>query len=63
MQDESEQYAMLTKTFVESFVFTNTPYQSTVSFRIYNLSITMLLERFCSIIGIGMMGTVKKIQG
>ena len=32
MEDESEQYAMLTKTFVESFIFTNTPYQSTVSF-------------------------------
>src|SRR5215216_6354448 len=63
MEDESEQYAMLTKTFVESFVFTNTPYQSIVSFIIYNLPFTMPLERFCSIIGIGVTGTVKKIQG
>ena len=54
---------MLTKTFVESFSFTNTPYQSTVSFKIYDLPFTMPLERFCSIVGVRMTGTVKKIQG
>ena len=63
MQDESAQYAMLTKTFLESFSFTNTSYHSTVSFKIYDMPFTLPLERFYSIVGVRMTGTVNKIQG
>jgi hypothetical protein len=63
MNDESDQYAILTKTFVESFTFTNSAFTSSIAFRIYNMPITMTLERFCSILGIAMFGTAKKIQG
>jgi hypothetical protein len=62
MADESNQYAMLTKIFVESFKFTNTQYNPTVAFKIYDKSISMPLERFCFILGIPMFGTAKRIQ-
>jgi hypothetical protein len=63
MLDESDQYAMLTKTFVESFTFTNSAFKPSIAFKIYNMSVIMTLERFYSILGIAMFGTAKKIQG
>jgi hypothetical protein len=63
MNDESDQYAMLTKTFVESFTFSNSIFKPSIAFRIYNMPLTMTLERFCSTLGIAMFGTTKKIQG
>jgi hypothetical protein len=60
--DERDQYALLTKIFVESFKFINSHYNSSVAFKIYDKSITMSLGRFCSILGIPMFGTAKKIQ-
>jgi hypothetical protein len=62
MLDESNQYAMLTKIFVESFKFTNSAFKPSIAFKIYDKSITMSLERFCCILGITMFGTAKKIQ-
>jgi hypothetical protein len=62
MADESDQYAILTKIFVESFKFTNTQYNPSVAFKIYGNSISMPLERFCSILGIPMFGTARRIQ-
>jgi hypothetical protein len=62
MLDESDQYAMLTKIFVESFKFSNFAFKPSIAFKIYDKSITMSLERFCSILGIAMFGTAKKIQ-
>jgi hypothetical protein len=62
MLDESNQYAMLTKIFVKSFKFTNFAFKPSIAFKIYDKSITMSLERFCSILGITMFGTTKKIQ-
>jgi hypothetical protein len=62
MLDESDQYATLTKIFVESFKFTNSAFKSSIAFKIYDKSITMTLERFCSILGIAMFGTAEKIQ-
>jgi hypothetical protein len=62
MLDESDQYALLTKTFVESFTFTNSAFRPSIAFKIYNMSVTMTLERFCSILGIAMFGIAKKIQ-
>jgi hypothetical protein len=62
MLDESNQYAMLTKIFVESFKFTNSPFKPSIAFTIYGKSITMSLEKFCCILGIPMFGTVKGIQ-
>jgi hypothetical protein len=61
MADESNQYAMLTKIFVESFKFTNSHFKPSITFKIYDKSITMSLERFCTILGIPMFGTAKKI--
>src|SRR3954464_2935231 len=61
MQDESVHYAMLTKTFVESFSFSNSPFKPDVSFKIYNRPISMTLKKFYEIFGIGTTGTVKKI--
>ena len=61
MNDESNQYAMLTKIFVESFKFSFGSYSSSVSFNIYNDSISITLEQFCHILGIPMNGTTKKI--
>jgi hypothetical protein len=37
MNDESDQYAMLTKTFVESFTFSNSAFRPSIAFRIYNI--------------------------
>ena len=61
MHDESDQYAMLTKIFVESFTFHNTRYNPSVAFKIYDWPFTMPLPRFCEILGIAMFGTTKKI--
>ena len=41
MLDESNQYAMLTKTFVESLSLNNSPYNPTISFKIYDNPFTM----------------------
>jgi hypothetical protein len=46
MLNESNQYAMLTKIFVESFKFTNSPFKPSIAFKIYDKSITMSLENF-----------------
>jgi hypothetical protein len=62
MLDESDQYATLTKIFVESFKFSNSAFKPSIAFKIYDKSITMSLERFCSILDIAMFGTAKKIQ-
>jgi hypothetical protein len=62
MLDESDQYAMFTKIFVESFKFLNSAFEPSIAFKIYDKSITMSLERFCNILGIAMFGTAKKIQ-
>jgi hypothetical protein len=62
MLDESNQYAMLTKIFVESFKFTNSSFKPSIVFKIYDKPITMSLEKFCGILGIPMFGTAKKIQ-
>jgi hypothetical protein len=61
MKNESNQYAMLTKIFVESFKFTNSHFKSSIAFKIYDKSITMSLEKFCDILGIPMFGTAKKM--
>jgi hypothetical protein len=62
MLDQSNQYAMLTKIFVESFKFTNSTFKPSITFKIYDKSNTMSLEKFCCILGITMFGTAKKIQ-
>jgi hypothetical protein len=62
MTDESNQYALLTKIFVESFKFTNSHFKPSIAFKIYDKSITMSLEKLCGILGIPMFGTSKKIQ-
>jgi hypothetical protein len=62
MTDESNQYAILTKIFIESFKFTNSSFKPSIAFKIYDKSITMSLEKFCGILGIPMFGTAKKIQ-
>ena len=62
MNDESEQYALLTKTFVESFHFSNTNFNPSVAFKIYNKSVTLSLSRFCEILGIPTTGTTRKIK-
>jgi hypothetical protein len=61
MTDESNQYALLTKIFVESFKFTNSHFKPSIAFKIYDKSITMSLEKFCDILGIPMFGTAKKM--
>ena len=61
MQDESKQYAMLTKIFAESFTLRNSAYNASIEFKIYNRPITMSLARFCEILGVAMVGTTKKI--
>jgi hypothetical protein len=61
MLDESNQYAILTKIFVESFKFANSHYNSSIAFKIYDRSITMSLERFCNILGIPMFGMARKM--
>jgi hypothetical protein len=62
MTDESNQYAILMKIFVESFKFTNSSFKPSIAFKIYDKPITMSLEKFCGILGIPMFGTTKKIQ-
>jgi hypothetical protein len=62
MMDEINQYAMLTKIFVESFKFTNSHFKPSIAFKIYDKSVTMSLEKFCGILGIPIFGTAKKIQ-
>jgi hypothetical protein len=61
MTDESNQYAILTKIFVESFKFTNSHFKPSIAFKIYDKSITMSLEKFCDILGIPMFGIAKKM--
>jgi hypothetical protein len=61
MTDESNQYAILAKIFVENFKFTNTHFNPIIAFKIYDKSITMSLERFCDILGITMFGTARKM--
>jgi hypothetical protein len=61
MMDESNQYAMLTKIFVESFKFANSHFNPSIAFKIYDKSITMSLERFCNILGIPMFGMARKM--
>jgi hypothetical protein len=61
MTDESNQYDILTKIFVESFKFTNSHFKPSIAFKIYDESITMSLEKFCDILGIPMFGTAKKM--
>jgi hypothetical protein len=62
MTDERDQYATLTKIFVERFKFTNAHFNPSVAFKIYDKPFTMPLGRFCSISGIPMFGTAKRIQ-
>jgi hypothetical protein len=62
MNDESNQYALLTKIFVESFAFNNSMSRPTVSFKIYNKPTTMSLSKFYGILGIEMTGTSKRIK-
>ena len=61
MRDERAQYAILTKTFVESFALQNHSYGPTVSFKIYDRPYAMPLIEFCRIIDITSSGTAKKI--
>jgi hypothetical protein len=62
MNDESDQYTLLTESFVESCTFHNSAFRSYAAFRIYNRPITMPLSNFFGIIGIAMFGTAKKIK-
>jgi hypothetical protein len=61
MSDESNQYALLTKIFIESFKFSNSHSKPSIAFKIYDKSITMSLEKFCDILGIPMYGTAKNM--
>jgi hypothetical protein len=61
MTDESNQYAILIKIFVESFKFTNTHFKPSIAFKIYDKSIPMSLERFCDILDIPMFRMAKKM--
>ena len=63
MQDESVQYATLTKTFVESFSFTNSVFHPDVSFKVYGRSYHMTLKKFCGALGLGTAGSANKIPG
>src|SRR3954471_22498422 len=62
MNDQSNQYARLTKIFSESFTFDNSIYKPSVKFRIYDMPITMSLSNFCDILGVHNTGTSKRIQ-
>jgi hypothetical protein len=61
MTDESNQYAIITKIFVESFKLTNSHFKPSIAFKIYDKSITMALEQFCDILDIPMFGTTNKM--
>jgi hypothetical protein len=52
---------LCSKKFVESFKFSNSSFKPSIAFKIYDKSITMSLERFCSTLGIPMFGIAKKI--
>ncbi|KAK1604780.1 hypothetical protein QYE76_028453 [Lolium multiflorum] len=62
MEDERDQYYMLTKIFVESFQFNNKHYQPSVTFMIYDNPITIKLKDFCTALDIAPVGTAKKIE-
>src|SRR3954467_13393808 len=62
MQDESAQYVFLTKTFVESFSFTNSMFKPSMSFKIYGKAHSRTLKKFCKALGLGTTGSSKKIQ-
>ncbi|KAK1653480.1 hypothetical protein QYE76_071285 [Lolium multiflorum] len=62
VEDEREQYYMLTKIFVESFRFNNTQYEPTVAFKIYGNPVTMELEDFCRALDIAPVGTARRID-
>ena len=62
MEDESDQFYRLTKIFVESFKFSNSPFTPSVKFRIYDMPITMKLKDFCAALDITPVGTAKKIE-
>jgi hypothetical protein len=63
MADESNQYAILTKIFVEIFKFTNSAFRPSVAFKIYDKSITMSLEKFCGILGVPMCSALPFAKG
>ncbi|KAK1649358.1 hypothetical protein QYE76_067163 [Lolium multiflorum] len=62
MRNEVPQYALLTKIFTKGFKLKSREYGSTVSFKIYDRPIVMLLTEFCSILGLGAFGADKKIS-
>src|SRR3954471_14975657 len=61
MQDESAQYALLTKTFVESLSFTNSLFNPSVSFKLYGRAHSMTLKKFCKALGLGTTRSSKNI--
>ena len=63
MADESPQFSLLTKTFVESFKFNNRMFSPTVDFKIYDKTYSLPLEKFCEILGVKNKGSTKKISG
>src|SRR4051812_48129782 len=52
---------MLTKTFVESFSFTNNWFHPDVSFKVYGRSYHISLKKFCEALGLGTAALAKKI--
>ncbi|KAK1608747.1 hypothetical protein QYE76_032420 [Lolium multiflorum] len=62
MEDESAQYYRLTKIFVESFKFSNSAFNPSVKFKIYDRPVTMKLSDFCAALDIAPLGTSKKIE-
>jgi hypothetical protein len=62
MRNEVPQYALLTKIFTKGFKLKSREYGSTVSFKIYDRPIVMLLTEFSSIFGLGAFGADKKIS-
>ncbi|KAK1631871.1 hypothetical protein QYE76_006186 [Lolium multiflorum] len=62
VEDEREQYYMLTKIFVESFKFHNAQFEPTVAFKIYDIPVTMELEEFCRALDIAPVGTARRID-
>ncbi|KAK1665437.1 hypothetical protein QYE76_053596 [Lolium multiflorum] len=62
VEDEMEQYYMLTQIFVESFKFHNAQFEPTVAFKIYDIPVTMELEEFCRALDIAPVGTARRID-
>ncbi|KAK1681520.1 hypothetical protein QYE76_042368 [Lolium multiflorum] len=62
VEDEREQYYMLTKIFVESFKFHNAQFEPIVAFKIYDIPVTMELEEFCRALDIAPVGTARRID-